>query len=130
VFDVLVQWGDHTQSFAPVHVIAEDNPVACAQYAKENDLLNTRGWKHCKSLLRTEFSYNTALTVHKQAFNPHSIKFKFGLQVPCTPKEAFELDSKLRQTKWADAVYTELNQIHNYETCKNLGKTTIAPEGY
>src|SRR5689334_4315675 len=124
---------DHNQSFEPVHVVAEDHPMACAQYAKDNDLLNTRDWKHCKNILRTEFSFNTAFSAHKQAFNPNSIKsvmFKFGLQVPCTPKEAYELDHKLHQTKWADAIHTELDQIHNYETFKNLGKTTIAPEGH
>ena len=130
LYNVLVEWGDNTQSFEPLNVIAEDNPIACAHYAKDNNLLNTRGWKHFKNLLRSEFSINAAFSVNKQAFNPNSIKFKFGLQVPRTPKEAFELDLKLGQTKWADAIQTELSQIHNYETFKNLGKETKAPEGY
>ena len=57
-------------------------------------------------------------------------KYKFGFQVPRTPKEAMAVDLKLGQTKWADAMRTELDQIHSYETFKDLGKDVLPPVNY
>ena len=104
--------------------------MVSAYYAKDNKLLNTRGWKHFKSLLSSDYKINKLYVVNKQTFNPNAIKFKFGLQVPRTSKEAYELDMKLGQTKWSDAIITELEQIHNYVMFKNLGKDAKPPEGY
>ncbi len=50
--------------------------------------------------------------------------------MPRTSNEAYDLDKKLGQTKWTDAINTELEQIHNYETFKNLGKDAKPPDGY
>jgi hypothetical protein len=32
----------------PLDLIASDDPVTCAEYEKENDLLDTAGWKRFK----------------------------------------------------------------------------------
>ena len=130
LYNVLVQWEDGTESFEPLNVIAEDNPIACAEYAQSNKLLNKTGWKHFKNLLGTKLKINRFRHLNKTAFNPNVPKFKFGLQVPRTAKEAYEIDAKLGQTKWANAIHTELEQIHNYETFENLGKDAKPPEGY
>ena len=37
-------------SFEPLHIIAADDPVPCATYACENDLLDLRGWKRFKKI--------------------------------------------------------------------------------
>ena len=45
---------------------------------------------------------------NKASFYPNPVKFMFALQVPRTTKEAYELEAKVRQTKWADAIHTDL----------------------
>ena len=44
-YNVMVAWEDGSQTFEPLHIIAADDPVTCASYAKWNDLLETPGWK-------------------------------------------------------------------------------------
>ncbi len=45
-YNVLVEWETGESTFEPLHIIAADDPVTCAAYAKENNLLNVKGWRH------------------------------------------------------------------------------------
>ena len=44
-FNVLVEWENREKTYEPLSVLAADDPVTCATYAKENDLLHIDGWK-------------------------------------------------------------------------------------
>ena len=45
MYNVLVQWEDGSETYEPLAIIMKDDPVTCARYAMENDLLETSGWK-------------------------------------------------------------------------------------
>jgi hypothetical protein len=42
---VLVEWETGETTYEPLKMIATDDPVTCAEYSRENDLLNIDGWK-------------------------------------------------------------------------------------
>ena len=42
--NVQVEWETGEITFEPLTIIAADDPVTCAAYAKENDLLALEGW--------------------------------------------------------------------------------------
>jgi hypothetical protein len=42
---VLVAWETGETTYEPLRAIAADDPVSCAEYAKENNLLDTEGRK-------------------------------------------------------------------------------------
>ena len=44
-FNVFVEWENREKTYEPLSVLAADDPVTCATYAKENDLLHIDGWK-------------------------------------------------------------------------------------
>ena len=48
--NVQVEWETGEITFEPLSIIAADDPVTCAAYAKENDLLALEGWCRFKSL--------------------------------------------------------------------------------
>jgi hypothetical protein len=50
-FNVLVEWENGEITTEPLSVIAADNPVTCAVYAREHDILDVEGWKHSGTLL-------------------------------------------------------------------------------
>jgi hypothetical protein len=50
-YNVVIEWENGEVTSEPLHVIAKVNPVTCAIYAKENDLLDTDGWKQFQSFL-------------------------------------------------------------------------------
>jgi hypothetical protein len=45
-----VLWEDDSETLEPLTVIAKDDPASVAAYTKENDLLETPGWKSLKGI--------------------------------------------------------------------------------
>ena len=43
-----VQWEDGSTTYEPLNIFAKDDPITCAMYAKEHNLLDTVGWKFLK----------------------------------------------------------------------------------
>ena len=111
-------------------VVAADNSVTCAVYAKENGLLNQSGWKHFKRIAKWEQVLVRMLCQNRLKSVCQSIKYKYGFQVPRDIADARKLDEWSGTTKWMDAVALELAQLDEYDTFKDLGKGATAPEGY
>ena len=44
-YNVMVEWETGEISEEPLSLIAADDPVTCAEYAKKHDLLHLDGWK-------------------------------------------------------------------------------------
>ena len=53
-FNLLVEWETGESMYGPLDVIAADDPVTCAIYAKEKGLLNEPRWRRFKSIARRE----------------------------------------------------------------------------
>ncbi len=49
-------------------------------------------------------------------------QFKFGIQVPDNPKHAYLLDKLNGNTKWADSIYKELEEVDWFEVFTLLPK--------
>jgi hypothetical protein len=72
-------------------LIAKDDPISCAEYARKNQPLDTPGWKRFKRLgqseKKIEFMFNQAkVTSYRR--DPFR---KFGVLVPRTHVHAGEL---------------------------------------
>ena len=52
--NLLIEWEGGEITSEPLTVIATDDPVSCAIYARENDLLDTPGWKRFKHIAKRE----------------------------------------------------------------------------
>ena len=53
-FNVVVEWETGEKTYEPLSILAADDPVTCATYAKENDLLHIEGWKRLRDLARRD----------------------------------------------------------------------------
>ena len=53
-YNVQVEWEAGEITFEPLSIIAADDPVTCAAYAKENDLLALEGWCRIRSLAKKD----------------------------------------------------------------------------
>ena len=49
-YNVRVEWENGEITDEPLTTIAADDPVSCAIYAKDNELLDTSGWKRFKQI--------------------------------------------------------------------------------
>jgi hypothetical protein len=127
-YNVLVQWEDGSKTFEPLKIIAQDDHVTCAEYAINNNLMDKRGWKRLKHVVHNKHRLERLANYNKRFDN--SPRFKFGIQIPRTLKEAYELDKKNGNTKWADAVMLEVSQQLDYQTFKVMPKGPAVPQGY
>jgi hypothetical protein len=136
-WNVLVEWETGEVTYEPLNVIAQDDPVTCAIYAKNNGLLDTPGWKRFKNIAKRQKRMLRELNQSKLRQVRRGVKYKFGIQIPRDYQEAVELDKKNGNTKWQDAVALELSQIDEYHTFEDIGKAIYkgnqivnAPQGY
>ena len=127
-YNVKLEWEDGTMTYEPLNVISADDPVTCAIYAKENDLLDTPGWKRFKRLARRTKKFIRAINQAKLRSYHNAVKYKYGFEVPKNYKDAIRLDRINGNTRWQDATKLEMGQLDDYNTFQDVGK--IKPKGY
>jgi hypothetical protein len=131
-YNVNIEWENGEITSEPLQVIAKDDPVTCAIYAKENGLLNTPGWKQFKSIAKRQKKFTRMVNQAKlRSFNT-APKYKNGFEVPRTYSQAVKLDEKNGNKKWHDAIALELQQINEYKTFIDHGHHTKShpPTGF
>ena len=111
-------------------MLRKDDPVTCARYGLENDLLNKPGWYRMKRIAEREQLYKRMLKQSQMKSVRRGVRYKFGVRLPQSYKDAIEQDKLNGNTYWQDAVATELGQISSYSTFKDIGKGSAPPQGY
>ena len=129
-FNVLVNWESGESTYEPLHIIAADDPVSCAIYAKDNNLLNEPGWKQFKRLAKRQKKLLRLTNQAKLQSFRTKLVYKFGYLVPRNHDQAMQLDEANGNTRWADAEKVELHQLIGYNTFKDMGKHAPTPIGY
>ena len=129
-YNVLLQWEDGSSTYEPLDIVGKDDSMTCAKYAKENNLLDTPGWKRFKRLCKNIKVYNRRIRQNMLKSVRRGVVYQFGYRVPRDYKEALMLDKMNGNSKWQTAVKLEIDQLMEYETFKDKGKFTRVPDGY
>ena len=90
---MLVHWEDGSETFEPLSVMSKANPLTCALYAKDHDLLDTPGWKSLKRIVSREVKFTPKVKQAKLSQARHGPTYKFGILVPKNKKHALEIDA-------------------------------------
>ena len=97
-----------------------DDPVTCAIYARDNNLLDVEGWKRFKRLANKQKKlYRMANQAKLRSYNS-APRFKYGVEVPRDFKHAMWLDKRNGNTQWTDATKLEMSQLDDYSTFKDV----------
>jgi hypothetical protein len=120
-FNLLVEWENGEITTEPLLVIAANNPVTCAVYAREHDLLDVKGWRRFRNLAKCEKHFLRLVKQAKMKSYHQSPKYKFGYRIPKDYEEALKLDELNQNTKWEDATITEMSQLEEYECFIDAG---------
>ena len=110
-YNVLVDWETGEKTYEPLSVLAADDPVTCAMYAKENDLLHIDGWKRFRNLVKRDKTLTRAVMQSRIRQAKRAKKYMFGYLIPRSYKEVLEFDKENNNTKWADATREEMDCI-------------------
>ena len=103
-YNVQVEWETGEITFEPLSIIAADDPVTCAAYAKENDLLAFGGWCRFRSLAKKDKGLARAIKQSKIRQVRRSQTYMFGYLIPRNYMEAMQFDSENKNSKWYDAI--------------------------
>ena len=131
-YNVMVEWENGEITAEPLKVLAADDPVSCAIYAKNNGLLNEPGWKQFKGIAKRQKKFVRMVNQAKlRSFN-NAPRYKYGFEVPRDYRHAMRLDERHGNHKWADAINLEFGQVDDYETFEDYGHKDLkkAPDGY
>jgi hypothetical protein len=128
--NVLVHWEDGSETFKPLSVVAKADPLTCALRAKDNDLLNTPGWKSLKRVADQEVKFTRMVKQAKLHQSRHGPTCKFGILVPKNRKDALAIDAENGDKKWQKSVDVEIDQIDECETFNDLGKGRPPPRDH
>ena len=107
-YNVQVEWETGEITFEPLSIIAADDPVTCAAYAKENDVLALEGWHRFRSLAKKEKVLARAIKQSKISQVMRSQTYMFGYLIPRNYMEAMQFDSENKNSKWYDAIKLEM----------------------
>ena len=124
-YNILVEWGDGSETWEPLNLIAKDDPITLARYAKEHNLLDLPGWKFLRKAARQVNSMTMKAKQHRP-----SRAIKFGVAIPASAKDAIQLDKENGNSLWQDAMDKEVAQLMEYQTFKDGGKDSPPPPGY
>ena len=78
----MIEWENGEITSEPLSLIAADDPVTCALYAKDNDLLELPGWKHFKGIAKCQQKLLHMVNQDKLRSYCTAPKYKYGFEVP------------------------------------------------
>ena len=100
----MIEWENGEITNEPLSVIAADDPVTCAIYACDNELLDKPGWKRFKGIAKREKKFTRMVNQAKLRSYNTAPRYKYGFEVPKTYEQAMRLDQRNGNTLWADAI--------------------------
>ena len=120
-YTVQVEWETGEITFEPIFVIAADDPVTCAAYAKDNDLLAVEGWHRFRNLAKKDKILAWAIKKSRIRQVRRSQTYMLGNLIPRNYMEAMQFDSENKNSKWYDAIKLEMESMLEYKVFKKLG---------
>ena len=129
-WNVKVEWENGEISYEPLHIIAADDPVTCAVYAKDHGLLDTDGWKRFKRLAKRAKKMLRMVKQSKLRSYKSCKKYMYGIEIPRNYDDGVRLDKLNGNDKWQSATKLEMGQLHEYDTFHDKGIGTTPGEGF
>ena len=110
-YNVQVEWETGEITIEPLSIIAADDPVTCAAYAKENDLLALEGWHRVRSHAKKDKDLTRAIKQSKIRQVRRSQTYMFGYLITRNYMDAMQFDSENKNSKWYDAINLEMESM-------------------
>ena len=120
-----MEWETGEVTFEPLSMIAADDPVTCAAYAKQHDLLALEGWHRFKSLTKKDKVLTRAIKQSKIRQVRRSQTYMFGYLIPRNNMEAMQFDTEYINSKWYDAIQLEMESMLEYRVFKKWDKAIL-----
>jgi hypothetical protein len=129
-YNVMVEWEDNSITTEPLGIVAADDPITCAIYARAQDLLDTPGWKRSKSIAKKQKKMFRMANQAKLRSFRMAPKFQYGFEIPRDYAHDIRLDERDGNIKWGDCTVLEFEQLAEYDTFTDLGVDGRPPDDF
>jgi hypothetical protein len=126
----LVHWEDGSETFELLSVMAKEDPITCAKYAKDNDLLDKSGWKSLQRIASRTVKFARMCWQAKLHTERRGPTYKFGILPPTDRNHALRIDKNNNDHLWETSLGTEMDQIAKYNTFRNMGRGAKPPRDH
>ena len=123
----MVEWETGEISDEPLSLIAADDPVTCAEYAKKHDLLHLDGWKRLKHIAKNQKQLTRAINQSKIRQVRRSAVYQFGFLIPKDYKQALQLDEQNGNSKCMMPLSLRWTKSMNIKFFRTMGKHNMIP---
>ena len=124
----MVEWETGEITKEPLSIIAADDPITCAAYVKEHNLLHLPESNKLKHIAKHQKTLTRAINQTKTRHVQRSATYQFGYLIPRDYKHALELDKINGNSRWYDATKKELDQINEYQVFIDYGIAKYDPK--
>ena len=113
-FNVMMEWENGEVTAEPLDIIAADDPVTCAIYGRDHNLLDICGWKRFRGIAKKQKKlFRMANQAKLRSFGT-APKCKCGFEVPRDYAHAMRLNAQNNNNRWAEATALEMALMGDY----------------
>ena len=92
LYNLMVEWETGEITEESLSIIAQDDPITCAAYVMEHNLLHLPKWNKIKHMAKHQKTLTRAINQTKIRQVRRSATYQFGYLIPRDYKHALELD--------------------------------------
>ena len=129
-YNVLVHWEDGSETFELLSIMAKDDPLTCAKYGKDHDLLDLPGWKSLKRIASRTVKFSRMCNQARLHTERNGPVYKFGILLPRDRNHALQIDKDNDNKVWETSIGLEMDQLNEYKTFRNMGKHAKIPRDH
>jgi hypothetical protein len=108
--------------------MAKEEPSTCAKYAKDNDLLDKPGLKSLQRIASRTVKLAQMRRLQAKLYTQRrGPTYKFGILLPTDQSHALRIYIDNDHHLWELSLSTEMDQIDEYSTFRNMGRGTKPP---
>ena len=113
---VMVEWKIGGKGWYDQHLVALQEPLVMVKYATKHPHMRTEeGWEWTQEFIQQLKKFKQSVYAYRTV-RTHKPKYKFGIEVPRSPKHALQLDTANGNGLFQEAIDKELKAIHEHKT--------------
>ena len=124
-----IHYMDGSKAWLNLDTIRLHDPLVAIRYAVTNKKMSHKGWEWVEDYMKGDDEFAQIARAFRVS-RDQAKKYKFGVEVPRSPKHALQIDQENKNTGWKDAMSLELNQLKDYQTFKEIPDGQPIPKGY
>ena len=123
-WELCVQWRTGEEQWVPLRELKQSNPVEVADYAQSNDLVHEPAFKWWVPYILRKRDHIVSKVTSRVVKRTH----KYGVRVPKSIREAYELDKVNNNSLWRDAIEKEMQNVSI--AFEIMDEEEVLPKGY